>query len=142
MQDSENKNPEAPSPESPVPSPEPTQPPLDETLPPPQAGNPFIPKMGARELRATWDMLVRFGRAIRENDHWSGKNVDAVAMGLMMITQMAGQYKVQVDVAELEAKAQAQKIKDQIKAQGGKINGEPNGANGATGTPSVPLAQA
>lgn len=141
MQDSENKNPDVP--ESPAPSPEPTQPPLDETLPPPPAGNPFIPKMGARELRATWEMLTRFGRAIESNDHWSGKDADAIAMGLMMIKQMAAQYHVQVDVAEREAKAQAQRIKDQIKAQGGKINGEHSNGSGANGNPAgVPLAQA
>lgn len=141
MQDSENKIPETP--ESPAPSTEPTPPPVNQA-PPPQMGTPFIPKMSARDLRATWEMLVKFGKAIETNDHWSGTDCEPIAMGLMMIRQMAAQYRVQVDVAEAEAKAQTQRIKDQIKAQGGKINGEqPNGSNGANGNPAgVPLAQA
>jgi len=133
----ENKNPDVP--ESPAPSPEPTQPPLNEGMPQ-GAPSPFIPKMGVRELRATWEMLVKFGRAIEGNDHWSGKDVDAVAMGLMMIKQMSAQYHVQLDVAEREEKMRLQRVKDQIKANGGKINGEP--ANGAAAPAGVPLAQA
>ncbi len=112
MQDSENNKPDAN--ESPAPSTEPT------------LNNPFIPKLGLKELRATWEMLVKFGKAIEENDHWSGSEAEAVAMGLMMIRQMAAQYHVQVDVAERQQKEQGEKLKAQIKAQGGKINGTVN----------------
>lgn len=103
-----------------------SSPPLNEAVVP-QAANPFIPKLGLRELRATWEMLTKFGRAIKENEHWSGKDVEAVAMGLTMIKQMGAQYHVQVEIAQREAESEKQRIKKQIKAQGGKIYG--NGSN-------------
>lgn len=126
MQDSENSKPG--NSESTAPSTVPFEP----QLPPndaPEANNPFIPRMGLKELTLTWEMLVKFSRAIEENDHWSGKEVEAVALGLTMIKQMAGQYHVQVEMARKHHEDQKRKLKDQIKAQGGTVNGEPASAN-------------
>lgn len=84
--------------------------------------NPFIPNLGVRELTATWEMLVAFKKAIQENDHWCGQDVQAVAMGLQMIMTMESQYRIQMDMAKQREKQNAAAIKDQIAANGGVIN--------------------
>lgn len=93
---------------------------------PPQApaptGNPFMPDIPTRELTATWEMLVQFKAAIRENQYWPGDKLEAVAMGLRMITQMEGQYRSQVEISRSRDKAAGQKARAAIHAQGGKIN--------------------
>lgn len=109
MQDSENSNPQKNE------SPEP----LQEPSPRP---SPFMPKLGLRELNATWEMLVKFQRAIEGNQHWGGTEVEAVAMGLTMIRQMSAQYSVQLEVAIKESEAQKRKVKEGIKLAGGSIN--------------------
>jgi hypothetical protein len=86
--------------------------------------------MGFKELRATYEMLVGFKTAIL-NTKWDGVDVEAVAMGLVMVKQMEGQYRVQVDVAEKREKEMAREVREAIKAAGGKISGE---------TPSIPAA--
>lgn len=75
-------------------SPEPSQP----------SNAPFIPKMPLREVQATRDMLSRFREAIEQNEHWSGHDVQAVAMGLEMVKRMEGQYNVQVEEARKREK--------------------------------------
>lgn len=83
--------------------------------------SPFVPHMGARELRATWDMLVSFKKAII-GARWGGDEVQAVAMGLQMIIQMEGQYRAQVDMAEKREKSDMSKAKMSVVSAGGTIN--------------------
>lgn len=89
----------------------------------PPTGNPFIPKMGVREITATWAMLVQFKKAIL-SVNWPGEYLQAVAMGLEMIKQMEAQYHVQKEMAEKAADAERKKIREQIKNSGGNVNGE------------------
>lgn len=91
----------------PEPSPELSQP----------SNTPFIPRMGLKEITQTWEMLVKFRRAIEDK---FGAELEAIAMGLAMVKQMEAQYRVQVDVAT-EAKKRA---KEAVKNAGGSINGE------------------
>lgn len=81
-----------------------------------------MPQLGVRELNATWEMLVEFKNAIRNNDHWRGDQVQAVAMGLQMIMTLEGQYRSQLEVAKQRQKENAKSIKDQIEKGGGVVS--------------------
>lgn len=83
-----------------------------------------MPNIPLAELVATWEMLVQFKTAIRQNQYWPGDKLEAVAMGLNMIARMESQYRAQVERARMNQKENARKAKDSIAAQGGKINGE------------------
>lgn len=72
---------------------------------------PFIPKMGVRELRATWEMLANFKEAILSVE-WPGAYVQAVAMGLEMIKRM-----------EINSRGQFELAKKNEKADNGSANG-------------------
>lgn len=97
--------------ESPAPS-------LESTPP----SNGFIPPMSVKDIQATYEMLVNFKAAIR-NNKWDGSDTAAVAMGLMMIAQMESQYRSQLDRAMQQDKIMAQKAREAIKQAGGEING-------------------
>lgn len=105
--------------ESGEPSTEPSPAPKNEN-------NPFIPQMGLSEAKATWEMLVGFKKAILENTHWTGFDVQAVAMGLSWVQRMEAQYRVNYERMQENEKLRAAQVRDAIKSAGGKIKGEPN----------------
>lgn len=82
----------------------------------------FSPKLGVREIQATWEMLVKFKQAIK-NAHWSGEEVQAVAMGLQMVMQMEAQYLGQLEAAKREQKEALKNAKIKIQEIGGQVNG-------------------
>ncbi len=92
-----------------------------------ESNNSFIPNLGVRELTATWEMLVSFKKAIKDNAHWRGEDVQAVAMGLQMIMTMEGQYRAQLEMAKQREKENVQAIKDNI-VQGGRTVHAKSGA--------------
>ncbi len=107
------KNNELETNESPEPSPAPSTP-----------SNSFIPTMSTKDVKATWEMLVKFKEAIR-GTMWGGDVVQEVAMGLIMISQMEGQYRSNYDQAMKRDAESAKNAKDAIKKAGGVIqNGE------------------
>jgi hypothetical protein len=88
----------------------------------PGANLPFIPHLGLKELTATWEMLMGFRLAIRRNQNWHGEDVQAVAMGLEMITQMEHQYRAQVELARNREKEDMRKTREAINEIGGIIS--------------------
>ncbi len=115
-EESKNNAPESKPPSETLTEPSPPQPSAE------QSNQLFIPKLDIRELQATWEMLVAFKQAIHQNDHWSGKDTQAVAMGLQMIMTMESHYRGQLEMAKERDKQNAKAIKDQIAKGGGVIN--------------------
>lgn len=76
-------------------------------------------------------MLIEFRKAIIENDHWSGSQTQAVAMGLELLKKMEAQYRVQVELSREHEKQMAKKAREEINAAGGKVSGEPQTLNPA-----------
>lgn len=64
---------------------------------------------------------MAFKNAILENAHWTGKDTQAVAMGLSMIQTMEAQYRVQLEMARAREKEQADQAREQIKKHGGTV---------------------
>jgi|SRR5690242_18649563 len=116
MQDSENNKPD--STESTEPSPELSPQPGSDTKP-----LNVPPGMGLREINATYEMLVRFKEAVRDNT-WPGDTVQAVAMGLQMIITLEGQYRGQVERMRAMEKEAVKRAKQAINDAGGQVNGE------------------
>ncbi len=116
MQESENNSNET----SPELSPEPSD---NRPSPSAEPQGVFPANVSLREIQATWEMLVQFKAAIRENDYWPGDKLEAVAMGLSMITRMEAQYRVQVEMARIREKEQSRVARASIQAQGGTVNG-------------------
>ena len=100
------------------------KPELNESLAPSPApsANAFIPPMSVKDIQATYEMLVNFKAAIR-NNKWDGSDTAAVAMGLMMIAQMEAQYSSQLERAKKQDKEMAQKAREAIQNAGGQVNG-------------------
>jgi hypothetical protein len=109
MQDSENNKPEKI--ETSAPSIGPSQPLIN-------------PRIGLREITATYEMLVNFKTAILSVD-WPGEFVQAVAMGLEMVKTMETQSRGQVEMARQNEEEMKRRAKEAIKQQGGTINGQP-----------------
>lgn len=128
IQDSENKQPELNV------SPEPSQ----EPSPAFNAGL-SNQKFGIREIEATYEMLVHAKAAINRNDHWSGEDLESMAMLKAMIAQMESQYRSQLEQARALEKETRKKIKEEITKAGGQINGERR--NGDTAAP-IPATSA
>lgn len=80
-----------------------------------------MPAMGLRELEITWEMLVKFGEAIRTVS-WPGEFVQAVGIGMEIIKNMEVQYRAQVEIARKNVAAVKQNAKEQINRIGGKVN--------------------
>lgn len=93
-------------------------------VPPSQVDQaPFIPNIPLRELQATWEMLIQFKKAILtpKND-WDMADIQAVAMGMQMLSQMEVQYRAQVERRREDEKRNIDAIKAQIAKGGGVVS--------------------
>jgi len=111
MPDSKDSNPSNPLEQSTAP------------LPSPATNKPFIPEMSVRDIQATYEMIVGARAAIRRNEHWTGEDLEAMAMLGQMLKNMEVQYREQLDKAKRNEADNFKRTKADIEARGGKING-------------------
>lgn len=102
------------------------QEPLPEPTPPSTKSSGFMPRLGVNELTATYEMIVNSRKAIKNNSHWSGEDLEVMAMLGQMLRQMEAQYRVQLELAKTEAKEAEKRAREAIKNAGGTIGGEQN----------------
>jgi hypothetical protein len=93
---------------------------------PTQTSNPAFPRLGVRELEATYEMLVHARAAIRANVHWRGEDLEPMAMLQTMLGMQEGQYRSQLEQARQRETVAMKQAKEAIKQAGGKVNGEPS----------------
>lgn len=98
----------------------------------PSGSNGHALKMGINEIQSTYEMVIGARKAIRNNEHWHGEDLENMAMLQIMLRNMENQYRSQLELARRNEKEAMKRAKEEIQNAGGVINGASNGAAPAT----------